>query len=85
MSGADETRAYYDARAGEYDRRTGFDAIVGVNTFSYYPQKAAALAHYRELLRAEGLLVFLDMNGTSFNSLPPPTISSSTPAASDSS
>lgn len=44
----------------------GFDAIVGINTFSYYPGKRAALARYRDLLRPGGRLVFLDMNGTSF-------------------
>ena len=40
-----------------------FDVILGVNTFSYYPHKAAALARYRRLLRPRGRVVLLDMNG----------------------
>jgi ubiquinone/menaquinone biosynthesis C-methylase UbiE len=40
-----------------------FDAIVGVNTFSYYPHKAEALQRYRSLLARGGRIVFIDMNG----------------------
>lgn len=40
-----------------------FDVIVGVNTFSYYPQKTEALVEYRKLLRPKGRLVLIDMNG----------------------
>lgn len=42
---------------------SGFDVILGVNTFSYYPHKAAALQRYRRLLRPRGRVVLLDMNG----------------------
>ncbi len=45
----------------------GFDAIVGVNTFSYYPHKAEALTNYRKLLKHDGRLVMLDMNGWSLS------------------
>ncbi len=38
---------------------------MGVNTFSYYADKRGALARYRELLRPEGRLVAIDMNGAS--------------------
>ena len=48
-------------------RTEGFDAIVGVNTFSYYPDKANALANYRALLKHDGRLVMLDMNGWSLS------------------
>ena len=41
----------------------GFDVILGVNTFCYYPHKAAALERYRRLLRPHGRVVLLDMNG----------------------
>ena len=44
----------------------GFDFIVGVNTFSYYPNKKTALANYRELLRDDGRLVLLDVNGHAY-------------------
>ena len=44
----------------------GFDAIVGINTFSYYPNKREALTHYRRILREGGKLILLDMNGTSY-------------------
>jgi ubiquinone/menaquinone biosynthesis C-methylase UbiE len=40
-----------------------FDAIVGVNTFSYYPNKGPALANYRALLKPGGRIVLIDMNG----------------------
>jgi SAM-dependent methyltransferase len=43
----------------------GFEAIVGVNTFSYYPDKAKALANYHRLLRPGGRFVVIDMNGVS--------------------
>ena len=43
----------------------GFDAIVGINTFSYYPRKAEALANYAALLRPGGRLIIIDMNGAS--------------------
>ena len=42
-----------------------FDAIIGINTFSYYPNKLAALRNYRQLLRPGGRLIVLDMNGSS--------------------
>ena len=44
----------------------GFDVILGINTFSYYPAKRSALSNYREILRDGGRLMMLDMNGTSF-------------------
>jgi len=40
-----------------------FDVILGVNTFSYYPNKAAALRQYGALLVKGGRVVLLDMNG----------------------
>ncbi len=43
----------------------GFDAIVGINTFSYYPDKAGALVNYARILRPGGRFVIIDMNGTS--------------------
>jgi SAM-dependent methyltransferase len=55
-----ETTLTPEATAG------GFDAIVGVNTFSYYAHKEEALASYWKLLRPGGRLVFLDMNGTAY-------------------
>ncbi len=45
----------------------GFDAIVGVNTFSYYPNKKDALRSYRELLRPGGRLVLLDIHGDAYS------------------
>jgi SAM-dependent methyltransferase len=45
----------------------GFDAVVGVNTFSYYPNKIAALRNYRELLRDDGRLVLLDIHGNAYS------------------
>lgn len=42
-----------------------FDAVVGINTFSYYLDKVAALAAYRRLLAPGGRLVVIDMNGAS--------------------
>lgn len=40
-----------------------FDVILGVNTFCYYPNKAAALARYRQLLRPQGQIVLIEVNG----------------------
>jgi len=40
-----------------------FDAVVGVNCFSYLPRKEAALRRYNELLRVGGQFVIIDMNG----------------------
>ena len=40
-----------------------FDVILGVNTFSYYPNKGLALAGLKELLKPGGKIVLLDMNG----------------------
>jgi len=40
-----------------------FDVILGVNTFCYYPNKDAALAHYRHLLRPGGRIVLIEVNG----------------------
>ncbi len=45
----------------------GFDAILGVNTFSYYPNKRDALSHYRELLADDGRLVLLDIHGNAYS------------------
>lgn len=45
----------------------GFDAIVGVNTFSYYPNKRRALRSYRELLATDGRLVLLDIHGNAYS------------------
>ena len=42
----------------------GFEAIIGINTFSYYPQKEKALLNYRKLLRRDGRFILIDMNGT---------------------
>ncbi len=47
--------------------REGFDAIVGVNTFSYYPNKKTALRNYHALLRDGGRLVFLDIHGNAYS------------------
>lgn len=44
----------------------GFDAILGVNTFSYYPDKQVALRNYRKLLRPGGRLVLLDIHGNAY-------------------
>ena len=44
-------------------RAEGFDAIVGVNTFSYYTNKDTALRRYGQLLRPRGRIVLIDMNG----------------------
>lgn len=41
----------------------GFDVIVGVNTFCYYPNKEQALARYTQLLRPAGKLVLIEPNG----------------------
>jgi SAM-dependent methyltransferase len=46
--------------------RDGFDVIVGVNTFSYYPNKKAALRNYHELLADGGRLVLLDIHGNAY-------------------
>ncbi|UCE60861.1 MAG: class I SAM-dependent methyltransferase [Phycisphaerales bacterium] len=40
-----------------------FDVILGVNTFCYYPNKPAALANYKQLLRPGGRLVLIEVNG----------------------
>lgn len=45
----------------------GFDAIVGVNTFSYYPDKKRALRNFRGLLREQGRLVLLDIHGNAYS------------------
>lgn len=42
----------------------GFDAIIGINTFSYYPHKDKALLNYRKLLCRDGLFILIDMNGS---------------------
>lgn len=42
----------------------GFDAVIGINTFSYYPDKAQALANYRALLKPGGRFIIIDMNGS---------------------
>ena len=44
----------------------GFDAIIGVNTFSYYPNKRDALRNYHELLRQDGRFVLLDIHGNAY-------------------
>lgn len=41
----------------------GFDAILGVNTFCYYPNKVEALSRYKELLRPKGKIVLIEVNG----------------------
>ena len=43
--------------------REGFDAIVGVNAFSYFPHKEKALQNFKELLRPGGRFILMDMNG----------------------
>ncbi|MCO6437096.1 MAG: methyltransferase domain-containing protein [Phycisphaerae bacterium] len=48
----------------EEDRRDAFDIILGINTFSYYPNKESALKGYYNLLKPGGRIVFIDMNGT---------------------
>lgn len=40
-----------------------FDCILGVNTFSYYPNKPEALARYKHLLRPNGKIVLIELNG----------------------
>lgn len=39
-----------------------FDIILGVNTFSYYPNKGPAMLCHKELLKPNGKIVLLDMN-----------------------
>lgn len=41
-----------------------FDVIMGINTFSYYANKAQALSNYHQLLKPGGKLIFIDMNGS---------------------
>lgn len=41
----------------------GFEAIIGINTFSYYPDKEKALLNYRKLLGRDGRFILIDMNG----------------------
>jgi len=41
----------------------GFDAIVGINALSYVSHKEKAVLHYAQLLRPQGRLVVIDMNG----------------------
>lgn len=41
----------------------GYDAIIGINTFSYYAHKADALSKYLDILKPGGLFIVLDMNG----------------------
>ncbi len=43
----------------------GVDSIVGINSFSYYPDKPNALANYRSLLKRSGQFIIIDMNGHS--------------------
>lgn len=40
-----------------------FDVVVGVNSFSYYPNKLLALRSYHSLLRPGGRMALIDMNG----------------------
>lgn len=47
--------------AAEIEKR--FDIVLGVNTFSYYLHKKEALQRYARLLRNDGKLVLIDMNG----------------------
>ncbi|MEQ8194902.1 MAG: class I SAM-dependent methyltransferase [Rhodospirillales bacterium] len=42
-----------------------FDAVIGINTFSYYSQKSEALSAYRSLLNKDGQFIVIDMNGSS--------------------
>ncbi|MBM3301865.1 MAG: class I SAM-dependent methyltransferase [Deltaproteobacteria bacterium] len=51
------------ATLGEEIIKEGLDAIVGVNSFSYYVDKRKALGNYTRLLRRSGLLIIIDMNG----------------------
>jgi len=48
---------------GESVASEGFDAIIGLNTFSYYLHKRDALANYAKLLRPGGRFILIDMNG----------------------
>ena len=41
----------------------GFEAIIGMNTFSYYPHKEKALLNFRKLLPQGGRFILIDMNG----------------------
>lgn len=43
----------------------GFDLILGINTFSYYVNKATALGNYHRMLKPGGRFVIIDMNGAS--------------------
>jgi len=47
------------------DTTAQFDVIVGINTFSYYPEKQRALINYNKLLAVGKKLVVIDMNGAS--------------------
>lgn len=44
-------------------RSEAFDIILGINTFSYYPNKESALKGYAPLLKHGGRVIFIDMNG----------------------
>ncbi len=41
----------------------GFDVVIGINTFSYYPNKQESISRYKALLRRPGRIVLIDMNG----------------------
>lgn len=41
-----------------------FDVVVGINSFSYYPNKLVALRSFHALLRPGGRFVLIDMNGS---------------------
>ena len=41
----------------------GFDAVVGINTFSYYAAKESALRNYHAVLCQGGRFIIIDMNG----------------------
>ncbi len=47
---------------GKFDQ---FDIVVGINTFSYYPEKQRALLNYNKLLGLGKKFVVIDMNGAS--------------------
>ncbi len=51
------------ATLGEEIIKEGLDAIVGINSFSYYVDKRKALENYARLLSGSGLLIIIDMNG----------------------